>query len=365
MNLQLITTISEFSNLKDGWSKLLNNCEDNQVFFTWEWINTYIVKLLSDEEKLFIILLKDRGRYIAIAPLKIKNTIVFYSKEKLLTNLTDMTTDYNSIIIDKSYNYKKIIEKIVDTLKENSDKWDIMRLQNINEKSYLIQNLYEVLMKKELSSVSIYTNTVCPYLKYTDLDVKSNKKQINDISRRKRKIENDSNIDMYINEEFNEEVFNKLIEFKNDKYSQGVLNNSKIVDFYKEISKKMPENIHFSYMRADDKIVAVHFGFKDKNKIYYYMPSFDPEYGNKGVGMILLKEIIDSEQGNVKIFDFLRGNEPYKFIWTDRMTYNYDIWAVSSMNSNFLAKLYVNLFVLFKTVPFFRNLHKKIKKTDK
>ncbi len=113
-------------------------------------------------------------------------------------------------------------------------------------------------------------------------------------------------------------------------------------------------------MNIDNQTVAIHFGFRDKNKFYYYMPSFDPEFRNKGVGMILLQSIIEHEKDNVQVFDFLRGNEPYKFTWTDKLTFNYDIWAVSKNKNNFLTKVFLNMFVLAKTVPFFRLLSQKI-----
>ncbi len=350
--------MSEFTKLKDGWTELLDKSEDSQVFFTWEWMNTYIQNLLTNEEKLFIILAEEASKYVAIAPLKIRYKNFLFGKKRLLTNLTDSTTDYNSIIIDQSYNYKKILEQIIDIIQANSDQWDIMKLINLNERSYLPQNLYEILTSKQFSNVAIYPNTICPYLKYSDIDVKSSKKQMKNISRLKRRLEKNSNIEIHLDEKLNAEIFDKLVEFKNQTHPHSTLKDSRVVNFYIELSKAIPEKIHFSYIKSDEEVIAVNFWFKDKNKIYYYMASYDLRYANTGAGLILLKDIIDAEAANVKFFDFLKGNYRYKFFWADRMAFNYDIWAVSGAKGNFVTKIYVNLFVLFKTVPWFKNLHK-------
>lgn len=358
MNIKIITTASEFTELKNGWTELLEKSEDSQVFYTWEWMNTYIQNLLTNEEKLFIILAEEAGKYVTIAPLKIKYKTILLRKKRMLTNLTDSTTDYNSIIMDQSYNYKKLLEKIVDTIQANSDQWDIMRLINLNERSYLPQNLYEILTSKQFSNVAIYVNTVCPYLKYSDIEVKRSKKQMKNILRQKRRLEKNSNIEICLNEKFDVEIFHKLVEFKNKTHPHSTLKDSRVVNFYIELSKIIPEKIHFSYIKSDEEVIAIYFGFKDKNKIYYYMASYDLRHANTGAGLILLKDIIDSEEKNVELFDFLKGNYRYKFFWADRMTFNYDIWTASSTKGNFIIKLYINLFVLFKTIPWFKNLHK-------
>ncbi|WP_422121618.1 GNAT family N-acetyltransferase [Peribacillus frigoritolerans] len=85
--------------------------------------------------------------------------------------------------------------------------------------------------------------------------------------------------------------------------------------------------LEFSYLTLDNECVAIHYGFKDDNKIYYYIPVYSKKMKkNLSLGSILLYNIITyyKERG-IKEFDFMRGNEAYKFDWTDAVSMNYDL----------------------------------------
>ncbi|QHI73870.1 GNAT family N-acetyltransferase [Aminipila terrae] len=115
-----------------------------------------------------------------------------------------------------------------------------------------------------------------------------------------------------------------------------MFNNRRYISFYEEFIRENYNNVELSYIEINKEIAAVHFGFKDNYKIYYYIPVYDEKYINTGVGAILLYNIIEFYFDKVLEFDFLRGNEQYKFNWTDEIKMNYE---VNIFKNNYLGKI--------------------------
>jgi hypothetical protein len=60
------------------------------------------------------------------------------------------------------------------------------------------------------------------------------------------------------------------------------------------------------------------YGFSVGRNFFFYQSGFDPAYSRFSVGTLLLGSAIQAsiQTGHSK-FDFLRGAEPYKRLWTD------------------------------------------------
>ena len=84
--------------------------------------------------------------------------------------------------------------------------------------------------------------------------------------------------------------------------------------------------LDISYLEFNNNIVACHFGFRYNDRLYYYMPTFDPDLAAYSPAKILILEMIEAaHRENLKEFDFLRGQEPYKLAWTKRLRKIYSL----------------------------------------
>ena len=77
---------------------------------------------------------------------------------------------------------------------------------------------------------------------------------------------------------------------------------------------------------VDGNLVVVHLGFCDENKVYYYIPTYDSTYSKFDVGLSLLYRLIEREF-DCREFDFLKGNEEYKFYFSDEAGMNFTLLA--------------------------------------
>jgi CelD/BcsL family acetyltransferase involved in cellulose biosynthesis len=66
----------------------------------------------------------------------------------------------------------------------------------------------------------------------------------------------------------------------------------------------------------EGRILAVDYGFLHARRAYYYLGGFDPEAAKVSPGTLVVAHAIEEaiREGACE-FDFLRGQEPYKYKW--------------------------------------------------
>lgn len=97
----------------------------------------------------------------------------------------------------------------------------------------------------------------------------------------------------------------------------------KMESFFRDIARVFFDlgRLDLSYLVVDGKRVASTFSFKEKDRILAYNAGFDVNYGYLSVGLLAhayaIKGAINppshKASEGVKIYDFLRGNEKYKY----------------------------------------------------
>ena len=98
------------------------------------------------------------------------------------------------------------------------------------------------------------------------------------------------------------------------------------------------DKLEFSFIEYEGRPVAMHFGFVDRRKVYFYMPAMDRAFHKERVGAALLCALLDHYQGTHECFDFLRGLETYKTWYTDDLDAN--LRLVISRSTNVAAFAY-------------------------
>ncbi|MCC6810044.1 MAG: GNAT family N-acetyltransferase [Deltaproteobacteria bacterium] len=67
-------------------------------------------------------------------------------------------------------------------------------------------------------------------------------------------------------------------------------------------------------MRVGGEIVSGHAGMEHDGRFYYWLPAYAKSWGKEGVGSMMIEWMIEaSYQKKHREFDFLLGNEPYKW----------------------------------------------------
>ncbi len=69
--VEIVRDAARLSELRAEWNDLLRDSLSDNVFLTWEWLATWW-KHLSRGRRLFVVVARDRGRAIALAPLVVR-----------------------------------------------------------------------------------------------------------------------------------------------------------------------------------------------------------------------------------------------------------------------------------------------------
>ena len=71
MQVLKIENTEGFDSLRGEWNALLERSSANGVFLTWEWLRTWW-KHLAERRKLSILVLRNEGQLVGLAPLAIR-----------------------------------------------------------------------------------------------------------------------------------------------------------------------------------------------------------------------------------------------------------------------------------------------------
>ena len=94
--------------------------------------------------------------------------------------------------------------------------------------------------------------------------------------------------------------------------------------FHREVARGMlaAGALRMHAIRIDDRDVAVFYGFRARDTVYYYLSGYDPSLEKLSPGTVIVAHAIErAVREGAKTFDFLRGAEDYKYAWGAK-----DVW---------------------------------------
>jgi CelD/BcsL family acetyltransferase involved in cellulose biosynthesis len=112
-------------------------------------------------------------------------------------------------------------------------------------------------------------------------------------------------------------------------YGTGLLLQPGIRRFLERLVTDPQAGTYLAEMRVGRTPVAYELGFCMDNKIWSYDGAYDPAWANSSPGLLLTAEIIGNAcSRGISEYDFMRGEESYKMMWTtacrDEMEYVLD-----------------------------------------
>ena len=109
---------------------------------------------------------------------------------------------------------------------------------------------------------------------------------------------------------------------------RSTFNEQRIMDFHFDLAEQLRKTnwLRLSSLRKGGNAVAVDYGFVFGQRYSYYQSGIDPSWQSHSVGSSLLLEIIREAcaEGCME-FDFLRGDEKYKWMWAKSSRALYDV----------------------------------------
>ncbi|MBI1277061.1 MAG: GNAT family N-acetyltransferase [Anaerolineaceae bacterium] len=310
-----------FQQLQPEWNELLARSQSNRVFSTWEWQSTWWAAYHPGE--LWVITCRDDSdRLIGIAPWFIDSTNEYGRVVRPIGCVE--VTDYLDIIADKDSTHL-VFEALADFAKVNSELYDLINLCNLPESSPTYSQLTPILNRWGFDA-SLTQQEVCPVIvlpteweSYFDL---LDKKQRHELRRKLRRAEGAAeSIDWYIvsdQHNLDEEIDRFLHLMGASQYEKAkFLEDPQNLAFFKAIVPITFEKhwLQLSFLMINGEAAAAYLNFVYGDSVLVYNSGLMVDkYGHLSAGIILLAHNIRTAiENGYKVFDFLRGNEIYKF----------------------------------------------------
>ena len=316
MFISIIDDIEQFDKLKTAWDKVYNADKHAQVFLSWSWLRGWL-EVNSQEWLILALQSESDSPYVAFFPISIRsfkwNGVNLC---RALHTAGDPLADHRGFICLPEYE-KEAIYRFAIYIQQNLE-WDYFQIQNILD-SHL--NTFLKHFRQDKFNIEPIQEHPCSYIPLPNNWEEYLKKFLGSKARKNvrhalRQVEKQNNI--YLEETQSDNFTTQLDALLNLMQMQRGSQPENLLNMYREIFHNCAENnnLWLSVLWDRTKPVAATGMFIDhqKKKAYGYMTGYNPEYSKLSPGRVMMAYSIKKAINNqFQIYDFLRGDEDYKF----------------------------------------------------
>jgi CelD/BcsL family acetyltransferase involved in cellulose biosynthesis len=337
METSILTTSDLFTTLAAEWNDLLRDSTADTPFLTHAWQSTWWDCLCEGE--LFVMTVRDSGALIGLAPLFVVSQ-PFKDGEpprRLLRIIggTD-ASDYLDLIARRGRE-REVFDALLDALAQ-SDQWDVLDLYNIPEAS-ATRSILRSSVSERRWKMTDEMQVVCPVIQlpisFDDYVASLDKKDRHELRRKLRRAEateglawcditaNDREHDL---DEAAEAFIDLMMKSRADK--SGFMTDRMRRFFHQMIHATHAGGfLHLSFLEVNGVKAATYLCFDYGSRRMVFNSGLETtDFQSLSAGIVLAAKLIEQSIGlGHTEFDFLRGNEEYKYRLGARDTYIYHV----------------------------------------
>jgi len=322
-DLRVVRTNEEFDALEDEWNELLAQA-DATIFQSFEWLRTWWKYYAKPHHELSILVFTTGKMTVAIAPF-FKETVGalgmrLYSRVQFIGC---GLSDYGDILIRRGHE-ESVLNSLASHIRATAKGWDVFDYEDVNESSPVMKYLPGIMERRGLT-VYMYQGNVCPQITLPASESASPTNSYN-FRRKFKKLQQDHAVDIELVRTDAEHLLPALdafAEVHGSRWkSQGfwsAFDDENIRAFHAEVATRFARRdwLRLYVLRVDGVPVAAAFHFNYGKRIYMYQAN---AHGTEAImkcspGYIVRAlSIADGIGEGMEMFDFLRGDEPYKYV---------------------------------------------------
>ena len=337
METAIFTTPDLFTTLAAEWNALLRNSSADTPFLTLEWQSTWWDCLCEGE--LFVITVRDSGALVGLAPLFVVTRPLRDGEapRRLLRILGGVdASDYLDFIAERGRE-REVLDAVLATLVQ-SDRWDALDLYNIPEAA-ITREVLPALVAAHDWKMTDEVQVVCPIIQlpisFDDYVASLDKKERHELRRKLRRADGTDGLTWYaITAEDHEHDLDEAAEAFIDLMMKSRSDKS---DFMTEPMRRFFHQVihathdggflHLSFLEVSRVKAATYLCFDYGSRRMVFNSGLETTgFQSLSAGIVLAAKLIEQSIGRGHTeFDFLRGNEDYKYRLGARDTYIYHV----------------------------------------
>jgi len=319
MRIECFSDPDIFTTLESEWNTLLSRSITDTIFLTNEWQRTWWKHLGSGE--LYVLTFRDdAGTLLGIAPLFAEATRTG-TRTLALVGCVEVS-DYLDVIV-ASEHAPRVYTALLDTLLHaDFPEWEWLHLCNLPAASPTCTQLKTLAEARGLT-VQQGVGDVAPLLElpatweaYLEL---LDKKQRHEIRRKLRRIEEVQARWYTIDRaDILEQAVSDFIDLhKKSRPDKNMFMDARRRDFFQDLARVLFARgwLQLAFLDIHGAPAAAIMNFIYNNDVLVYNSGYDPvQYGAYSPGIVLFaRSIQDAIAAGRRRYDFLRGNEEYKY----------------------------------------------------
>lgn len=319
VNITLHTTVDAFDALRPEWNELLARSAIDTVFSTWEW-QSHWWNAYQPGELLIVAARTPDGRLVGLAPWFIETKA---KGERVLRGIGCVdVTDYVDTIVDRDCQVE-VYTQFARCLVDNRALYDRINLCNLPAHSPTL-NLFIDILTQHGFAAERAPQEVCPVICLPDTwDAylsRLDKKERHELRRKLRRADGAGTVENYtVGDDHNLaaelETFLSMMA-ESAPYKKEFLADARNDAFFRSVMPVMYAcgwlKLHF--LKINGEYAATYLNLDYHKRALVYNSGLRQKFMEYSPGIVLLAENIREaiEQG-YELFDFLRGNEDYKY----------------------------------------------------
>lgn len=329
-----VTDTAGLEALANEWSELADACQAATIFQTFEWNRTWWEHFgRKPGRRLHIVTFRTDGLLVGLAPLLLDRW--YGGPLRILRFLGAGASDYLDILARRGCE-RQVVAAFNGYL-ACAGGWEVADLQQLREGALLRYEFSaeptgpsEGVVPARMSPLRHHDapQEECPYLELAGdwpavLSGLGKKTRYN-IGYYTRNVEktNEVQFGCACAADLDDEMTN-LFELHqrrwNKRWLPGVFGGGRVQDFHRDVARALLERgwLRLFHLRLDGATEACLYCFSFGDRLCYYQGGFEPSLAKLSLGTVLTARAIQVAVDEHKtVFDFLRGDEPYKAKWT-------------------------------------------------
>jgi|GEM_PF-151800 len=332
IDIETVRSEEAFLALASEWNTLLDASGLGNIFLTWEWMSAWWTWFGRGRFKPWVIAARDGsdGRLVGLLPLA-SHAIDFAGLRlrQLSFMAGDRVIDHLDAIVMPGY-AESVIPRFVDSLVGKPVRHDFVRLDAMKSDSAFAKALLDAIGHRP-GAGCMATDSVCPYLAlpgtWDSYWASIGKQSRYYFSRKAKRLQSRApGAVSYRKIESKSELADAMREFvrlhqarQRQKGNAGIFAQNRAVGFHAEVAERFLDKgwLRLYLLAAGEKAIAAIYCYTFGGKFSFYQSGYDPAWGDCSPGaLIMLHAVREAIEEGADEFDFLRGEEAYKSLWT-------------------------------------------------
>ncbi len=305
MELRVLTSLEELEQHKQAWNDLAASAEYSNYFLTFEFFHSFCTGFTCHE--LHTLLLSENKQLVGILPAYKENNTLHY-----LGSLD--VSDYGDVISTAGHK-EAVLAQIAEYCTEHTLQLSLLSIPEGSSTRQLAAHLF--------SNTTETQQEVCPQFEnpatYEEYLSNLKRKQRHEARRKMKKLREDHayTIRLVATDLQDSDVETFTMLHQSSSSEKAEFWTAEKSAFFCSLMKESSTTDHLRlfFLEIENKPVAAMLGFEYADRFHLYNAGYlSDEFPGYSTGQVALLETIKwSIEHQLKTFDFLRGDEEYKF----------------------------------------------------